>query len=173
LLVIPFAQHAVYLAICALLAFSVPTATLGNAQGVVVVVGAIGIWRYGWAATNFARALMFKAVAYPRRRRAAFAAYARHAHPAHAYFLTTSYKIEPETTQKVYRSIFAAAQRSAGGATIVASVVETADARLIRQIFDTMHMVGSGVTLIVDQIPGTGKRDALARSLRLIARQAP
>jgi glycosyltransferase Alg8 len=52
-------------------------------------------------------------------------------------------------------------------------VVETADARLIRQLHAAMDVPMQGVRLVVDQIPGTGKRDALARSLRLIAGQAP
>ena len=170
---ITVAQHAAYLAVCAMLAFSLPHSALGNAQGVLVVIGVIGIWRYGWATTNFLRAALFLNVVYPRRRARAEGAYNARTHPAHAYFLTTSYKIEAETTRRVYRSIFQAALNSPGGATIVASVVETADARLIQRIFDTMPMAGSGVTLILDQIPGTGKRDALARSLRLISRQSP
>jgi glycosyltransferase Alg8 len=31
----------------------------------------------------------------------------------------------------------------------------------------------SGVRLIVDQVPGTGKRDALAKALRIISGKAP
>jgi len=170
--------HLVYVLVWAGLTLSIPLHTYGSVAAALVVVGTIGLWRYTWALTNFLRAVWFLKLAYPRRKAAAFAAYARRATPAHAYFLVTSYKIEPETTTRVYRSIFVAAARSVGGATVVCSVVDTADVRLIRAVFDQV-MAGLGadskgsVRLIVDQIAGTGKRDALARSLRLIAREAP
>jgi len=81
--------------------------------------------------------------------------------------------IPPETTISVYRSLFEAASRARDGATIVASVVDGADVRLIQQIFDTSPAADAPVKLIIDRIAATGKRDALARSLRIIARHYP
>lgn len=170
--------HIAYVLACLGLALSIPVNSIATASGALVVVGAIGIWRYSWALINFLRAFWFLKVAYPRRKSRAFAAYAARGLPAHAFFLVTSYKIEPDTTMRVYRSIFRAAARSEGGATVVCSVVDTADARLILATFE--HVIaglgqpdGGSVQLIVDQIAGTGKRDALARSLRIIARASP
>ena len=165
--------HIAYIAVFLALTVSVPHAALTDVSRGLIVVGAIGIWRYSWAALNFARALVYLKWAFPRLRRRAEAAYAQRPIAAHAYFLTTSYKIDVDTTTRVYHSIFRAAQASTGGASIVASVVDAADARLIRQIFAGMPYDMSRVALLIDQIPGTGKRDALARSLRLIARAAP
>lgn len=165
--------HALYLAVMVLLATSIPPQAIGHAAGGLVVVGLIGTWRYSWAAVNGIRAWLYVRFAYPRLRLRAEAAYRQAAHPAHAYFLVTSYKIDAATTTRVYQSLFRAAAASAGGATIVASVVESGDARLIRRLFALMPLDLGHVRLIVDQIPGTGKRDALARSLRLIARAAP
>ena len=165
--------HIAYIAACLGLGLSIPVHSLGNVSGALAVVGAIGVWRYSWALLNFLRALVFLKWAYPRRKARAMAAYAVLPTAAHAYFLVTSYKIEPEVTTRVYQSIFRAAVQSAGGATVVASVVDTADGRMIRQIFDSNPDATAKVRLIIDQIPGTGKRDALARSLRLIGREAP
>ena len=165
--------HALFLAVMVALAATIPPQAIGHAAGGLVVVGLIGTWRYSWAALNGLRAWLYLRVAYPRLKRRAEAAYAQAAHPAHAYFLVTSYKIDATTTTRVYQSLFRAAAASAGGATIIASVVESADARLIRRIFALMPVDLGHVRLIVDQIPGTGKRDALARSLRLISRAAP
>ncbi len=165
--------HALYLMVLVVLLASVPEAALSGAEGAILVLGVIGLWRYSWAAVNFGRALWYQGVAYPRLRRRAEAAYADRTRPAHAYFLATSYKIDPEVTQRVYQSIFQAAAQSAGGATVVASVVDGSDVRLVRSVFALMRTDMSGVRLIVDQIPATGKRDALAKSLRLITRQAP
>ena len=165
--------HIAYIAACLGLGLSIPVHSLGNVSGAQAVVGAIGDWRYSWALLNFLRALVFLKWAYPRRKARAMAAYAVLPTAAHAYFLVTSYKIEPEVTTRVYQSIFRAAVQSAGGATVVASVVDTADGRMIRQIFDANPDATAKVRLIIDQIPGTGKRDALARSVRLIGREAP
>ena len=165
--------HIAYICVCFGLGLSIPVHSLGNISGALAVVGAIGAWRYSWALLNFLRALLFLKWVHPRRKARVLAAYTDQPHPAHAYFLVTSYKIEPEVTTRVYQSIFRAAAQSAGGATVVASIVDSADGRMIRQIFDANAGASAVVRLIIDQIPGTGKRDALARSLRLIAREAP
>nr|WP_282449444.1 glycosyltransferase [Roseibium sp. CAU 1639] len=162
-----------YLLVCVQLALLVPVSVLSAASGAILVLGAIGTWRYSWALVNFLRAGYFLKIAYPRRKRRAEALYNVQTHRAHAFFLTTTYKIAPEISARVYRSVFLAAARSAGGATVVASVVDPADIRLIRHVFSSMPVSMSGVRLIFDRIEGTGKRDALAVSLRTIANQCP
>ncbi|WP_243144784.1 glycosyltransferase [Litoreibacter roseus] len=166
-------SHIAYLSVMVLLALSAPVTALGEAKGAIIVLGVIGVWRYGWAVVNMSRAVWFLLVAYPKRKRRAQVAYASQPLKAHAFFLTTTYGIDPEVTLPVYQSIFRAAAQAEGGATIVASVVNTSDARLIRSIFANMSIDMTGVRLDVDQIPGTGKRDALAKSLQLILRQCP
>jgi len=166
-------NHILYISVMVLLASLAPTELGQEAQGAVVVVGVLGAWRYSWAAINYGRAVYFRLFTYPRRRKAADAAYDQRVIKAHAYFLTTSYMIEPEVTIPVYRSIFHAAARSENGATIVSSVVDGADERLIRKVFATMSVDMSSVKLVIDRIPGTGKRDALAKSLNLLARECP
>ncbi len=165
--------HALYLLVLGILLFSFSLGALDGAEGAIVVLGVIGIWRYSWAAINFCRAGWYLWVAYPAMRAKAGIAYQQRTTAAHAFFLVTSYKIEPDVTTRVYQSIFAAAAQSAGGATVVASVVDGADLRLVRSVFALMRTDMSSVRLIVDQVPGTGKRDALAKALRIITAQAP
>ena len=165
--------HILYLAVLSILVFSFSSGALNGTEGAVLVLGVIGIWRYTWAAINFCRAAWYLRVAYPAMREKADEAYQTRATTAHAYFLVTSYKIDPDVTSRVYQSIFAAAAQSVGGATVVASVVDGADLRLVRSVFALMRTDMSRVRLIVDQVPGTGKRDALAKSLRIITAQAP
>ncbi len=165
--------HIAYISVMLVLMASIPNDAVADVSKGLIVVGMIGAWRYTWAAVNGIRAAIYIKIVYPRMRRRAETAYRALPFAAHAYFLTTSYKIDSETTTRVYQSIFRAAHASAGGASIVASVVDSADARLIRQIFAAMPLDMGRVALLIDQIPGTGKRDALARSFRLIARQAP
>lgn len=165
--------HGLYLGVIALLVLSIPGHAMADVSRGLVVVGVIGAWRYTWAITNFLRALYYIKLRFPRLRRRAERIYARKDICPHAYFLVTSYKIAPDVTVPVYQSIFRAAEMAEGGATVVASVVDSADARLIAQVFDGMGDSVSHVRLFIDQIAGTGKRDALARSFRLIAREAP
>ncbi len=169
--------HVIYLLSMTILALSVPHPTVNAVSGTLITVGLIGAWRYAWAGINLARAAYFLNFAYPRRRRLAAEAYATRGLKDHAYFLVTTYKIAPDISTRVYRSIFEAAYNAAGGATIVASIVDEADARLIRRVMesvaahhpDSRAMVG----LKIDKIAGTGKRDALATSLRSIAKLNP
>jgi glycosyltransferase Alg8 len=166
-------SHLAFLSVAVLLASTVPADLLGQAQGAVLVLGLLGAWRYSWAGLNVIRAVIFRFFRYPRRKAHAQACYDAQVVDAHAFFLVTSYMIESNVTVPVYRSIFLAAANATNGATIVSSVVDGSDARLIQRIFDSMPIDMSRVNLIVDRIPGTGKRDALARSLNLIARQCP
>lgn len=163
--------HILYLTTLVLLALAIPQGALDH--GAVFVLGVIGLWRYSWAGTNFLRAIWYQNVAFPAMKRRVMALHQTRRTAPHAYFLVTSFKIEPDITTRVYQSIFAAAANGAGGASVVASVVDGADARLIRTIFAQMRVDMAGVSLVVDQIAGTGKRDALAKGLRSIAAQAP
>jgi glycosyltransferase Alg8 len=165
--------HVFYILIAVSLAAAVGRQGGEELGSLFAILGVIGLWRYGWASINFTRALIFLRIRHPALRRKAERDYARRAVPAHAYFMVTTYKIEPRTTTRVYRSIFEAAGQSAGGATIVASVVGGADLRVIRDLFARMAPELPAVKLVIDQIPGSGKRDAIARSLHLMAREAP
>lgn len=163
--------HTLYLTVLVLITLAIPQGALNH--DAVFVLGAIGFWRYAWAGTNFVRAIWYQRWAFPAMKRRVMALHQTRSTAPHAFFLVTSFKIEPEVTMRVYQSIFTAAANATGGASVVASVVEGADARLIRQVFAQMRIDMSRVSLAVDQIAGTGKRDALAKGLRIIAAQAP
>jgi glycosyltransferase Alg8 len=165
--------HVLYLLVCLALALTLPFHALSASGQLIFSLGVIGAWRYGWTLTNFTRALLYIKSAYPRRRVKAERAYAIRAVRTHAYFLVTSYKVETAISIRVYQSIFRAACRSPGGSTVVASVVEAADQNLIEACFAGIVGPDDDVRLIIDRIPGTGKRDALATSLSSIARQQP
>lgn len=169
--------HVIYLLIMTILALSVPHPAVQTVSGTLITVGLIGGWRYAWAGINLARAAYYLNFAYPRRRKNAVEAYQARGLKDHTFFLVTTYKIAPDISTRVYRSIFEAAYHAKGGATIVASIVDEADARLIRQVMASVASRNPGseamVTLRIDKIAGTGKRDALATSLRSIARLNP
>lgn len=165
--------HLAYLMAMGLLAMLVWASEPAGAREAFVVIGALGLWRYSWAALNFARAVWFRRVVYPKRKALAEARYAQRVQPARVHFLVTSYRIPTEVTLRVYRSVIEAALAAEGGAQIVASVVEAADARLIQSLYDQLCAGKRGISLSIDRIPGTGKRDALSEGLRKIAKTCP
>ena len=73
--------HVLYLSVLALLVLSIPAGSPSHVSDGLIVVGAIGIWRYGWAMVNYLRALSYQTWAYPRLKTRAFAAPA--AEPLH------------------------------------------------------------------------------------------
>ena len=169
--------HNIFLLTAVILALAAPPMSLQAASGTLITIGLIGMWRYGWAALNFGRAAVYIGRAFPRLRALREAEYAACDRNDHAYFLVTSYKIAPAVSTRVYRSIFEAAHAATGGATVVASIVDESDGRLIRQVYAAVAQSSDRpmghLNLRIDKIAGTGKRDALANSLKSIANLCP
>lgn len=169
-------QHTAYFAVIILLVTSVTQTQLGdleNARNAIFILGFLGAWRYTWAAVNFTRAIIYRRIVHPIKKARVFHRYRELGYHAHGYFMVTTYGMPVKVTITVYKSIFEAAANSKGGSTIVASVVDGADERLIRQIFDTMPRDMSNTRLILDRIKSSGKRDAIAKALRILAKFNP
>jgi len=137
----------------------------------VFAIGILGLWRYGLRGVHFVRSMLFLHVTYPRMRRKADKIAATSA-PSHVYFLVTSFRIETGTTAMVYRAVIDEAIACGFAATIVASIVEMGDQRLILEIWERAQPPDR-VRLKLVRIAGTGKRDGLALGFRSISRDMP
>lgn len=135
-----------------------------------LAIGLIGAWRYGWGILHFLRGTLYRACVYPRMKREAMA---RKREGFASYFLVTSFRIPTETTIEVYRAAFAAALKAPGPATVVASIVDLSDQRIIKKLYAMMVADSDPVDLVIVRIDGSGKRDALASGFRAIARLFP
>lgn len=169
-------HHIAYFAVMAALVSLIPAGFLGEAKAAstaLFALGLLGIWRYSWALINFTRAFYFRFFVHPRRKRRAFARFAQSGARSHLYFMVTSYMVDEETTRLVYRRLFEAASKARDGATVVVSAVDGKDVRLIRALYETSAFDMSNVELIIDRIKANGKRDAMEKALRLLARRAP
>lgn len=165
------AAHVLTVLAIAVLATSLPTqayAILDSKTG--LAIGAIGAWRYGWGILHFVRSVIYRTWVYPRLKREAAA---RKNRSFASYFLVTSFRIPTETTIDVYRAAFKAALNAPGPATVVASIVDISDQRIIKKLYACMVGDEDQVDLIIVRIEGTGKRDALACGFRAIARLFP
>lgn len=137
----------------------------------VLAIGALGVWRYSLRAIHFARGMVFLHREYPRLRRAV-EQLGEAAAPSHVYLMVTSFRIDAQTTADVYRATIEEAERCGWPATVIASIVEMSDERLIVDLWRRMAPPHR-VRLKIVRVPGTGKRDGLAQGFRAISRDMP
>ncbi len=138
----------------------------------IFLIGAIGLWRYGNATVHYLRGMYFLHWKFPRMRKAVDAM-GDSLLPSHMYMVVTSFRIPPETTYKVYKSVFKECQRMSIPVTVIISIVEKGDERLIREIMQNEVDDSSTVDLVIVRARGTGKRDGLAHAFRALSRLMP
>jgi mannuronan synthase len=131
----------------------------------------LALWRYSWGLVHFCRSHVYRKVVFPALR-AQVTASGDGLMPPHIYLLVTSFRIQAETSLKVYRAAVTEAIRCGIPATIVASIVELGDEFLISEVFRSANPPPH-VKLVFVRIPGTGKRDALGQGFRAISRDIP
>ncbi|WP_435608661.1 mannuronan synthase [Pseudomonas knackmussii] len=148
-----------------------PTVFDPNARDFLLIIGAVGIWRYSMGGLHFLRGMLFLHLVYPyykRRLRKLGSA----ADPSHVYLMVTSFRIDALTTSMVYRSVIEEAIACELPTTVVCSIVELSDEVLIKQQWQKLNPPAR-VKLDFVRIPGTGKRDGLAHGFRAISRHMP
>ena len=124
----------------------------------IFVVGGIATWRYSWGLLHFVRSLIYRKSVFPRLRGLVEADTKGELMPSKLYLLVTSFRIELDTTVRVFRATIAEAIACGVPTTIVASIVELGDEFLVKDIFRRMAPP-EHVNLMIVRIPGTGKRD--------------
>lgn len=154
------------------LALLVPEGTFNSDHpNFIFIIGALGIWRYSVGIMHYVRGMIFLHWVFPKERRAAAEAL-KDLKPSHIYLLVTSFRIDTQTTARVYRSVLEEAIACEYPTTVVASVVELADELLVKQLWEAL-VPPKHVSLKFVRIPGTGKRDGLANGFRSIAKDMP
>ena len=163
---------ALYLLAFAALALYAPQAVWQpGTREFFVILGALGVWRYSWNGVHFVRALIYRYRAFPKLRREADQL-GEEALPPHVYIIISSFRARGEATVRVFQSAIAEATRYGRPVTIVASLVEAADQRLVKRLF--RHAAPPPqVQLMLVKRPAAGKRHRMACSLRAISRSRP
>jgi glycosyltransferase Alg8 len=172
---------AFYLLVLLALALNAPpTVWDPGAREFVVILGLVGAWRYGWNLVHFGRALVYRRLVFPRWRGAVSRLVAAHAagkggpdpRPSEVYCIVTSYRIQAETTAACYHALLDELLRYGRPAVVVGSIVEMADERLIKRLFQTRRLPPH-IRLALVRLPAAGKRPALATALRCVSRLRP
>lgn len=163
-----FSKHLIFLLLLLAMGLSLPSYYFdSNSLKFILFIGIVAVWRYTWALQHFVRALLFLKVRFKALRKQANLA-GELADPEHVFILVTSFRIETDTSILVYKSAIAEAIRLNQSVTMIASIVEPSDERLIKQIFYSFKPP-ERVSLKLVRIKGSGKRDGLAVGFRAIS----
>ena len=97
---------AVYFAVCFSLLTLAPNRIWDpTVQQITFVIGALGVWRYGWWFTHVVRAFIYGRFIYPKMRAEGEKIWASGWRPRHMHFMMTTYKEHRQITEMVVRSI--------------------------------------------------------------------
>jgi mannuronan synthase len=162
----------IYALLLAAIGLLVPNSWWDPRSGAFLLAfGVIAGWRYAWGATHFIRSIIYRQLVFPRLRAKADAM-GIEGMPSHVYLLLTSFRIDTETSMAVYSAAIREAIDCGAPTTLVCSIVEMHDQRLIKALFDAAKPPPR-VDLTFIRVQGTGKRDALAQGFRAISMMRP
>jgi glycosyltransferase Alg8 len=142
-----------------------------GAREFIVLLGVFGAWRYSWQAVHVARALIFRHLVFPRWRAVADRL-GDQGRVDQVYIVIMSFRVRAETSARVFQAAIAEAARYGGPVTLVAGLVEEADQRLIKRVFQNLAPPDD-VRLVFVRRPASGKRHGLACALRAVSRLLP
>jgi len=136
-------------------------------QKLIFILGFVGIWRYSWFIINIIRAILYKKIVFKAIRQIE-EEHKEELDPDHVFLLLTTFRIGTDVTIKVYKAAIEEAIKCGYNVTIIASIVEMSEERLIRKIF-LEYAPPKRVKLVISRIKGTGKRDGLSVGFRVVA----
>ena len=167
-----FTGFSLYTLALILAALNLPDVALQpGTEQFIFVVGGLALWRYSWGMMHFIRAILYKNFIFPKYRKIE-QQHTEDLMPSKIYLLITSFRIETDTSLKVFRSVIKEAINADIDCMIVPSLVEKGDETMVMEIFKSMAPPDR-VTLDIVRVPGTGKRDGLAQGFRAISRDMP
>ncbi|XOV80286.1 MAG: glycosyltransferase [Aestuariibacter sp.] len=160
--------HVFYLLILVSFALLLPVdAFQHDSANFIFVIGVVASWRYLWAVQHYVRALIYLYFKFPYLRWKVQQG-GDDLNPSHVFLIVTSFRVDAFITARVYRAIILDAIDCGVPTTIIASVVEHADTRLMKKIFHNLEPPAH-ITLKIVRIAGTGKRDGLAAAFRAVS----
>ena len=162
----------IYVTVFAVVALNLPrVASSEGATGLIVAIGILSIWRYGWWGVHVVRSTIFLEHKFPRLRARADAV-ATHERAEEVYVLITSYRIPPDLSMRVYLGLIDTAASYGAPTKIVASVTDQSDVDMLQH---ALQLRGNPRNIEIRWMfqKGDGKRSAMAEALRTIARELP
>lgn len=137
-------------------------------KNVALLIGTIGIWRYGWWFVNLMRSIYFGKIKFPQMRANADKIWEDGWRPNHVHILMTTYYEHQEITEKYLECIVKELQRDNLTATLWVGYGAMYDKEVISKFFQSIHYKNLNVRMV--QQNQSGKRVAIALCLRAMRR---
>lgn len=139
---------------------------------VTIVLGLLGLWRFGWWFTHAVRAAIYRHFVWPGLRKRANALWATGWRPKRLHIQMTTYFEEPSITKRVIGSILGQVRREGIATTIYVGTGSPFDEDIIRQFVRTyaQDIPDDLAKLVFLRQNQPGKRTAIGLVLRAICR---
>ncbi|WP_422369092.1 glycosyltransferase [Pelagibius sp.] len=161
---------ALYFACCLLGAIILPNSIWDiETRQITLVIGALGVWRYGWWFVHALRAYIYGRFVYPKMRRQGREIWASGWRPRHLHFMMTTYKEHRRITEMVVRSIIREVRNSGVPGTIWLGSSVRFDEDIVID-FLRREAAGLDITLRIIRQNVPGKRAAIGLVLRAMSR---
>jgi len=134
----------------------------------ILTLGPLAIWRYGWWFLHLVRAGMYSRLVFPKLRRRAAELWSTGSRPCRLHFMMTTYKEKPEITRAVLESIFTECRRSGIPARIFVATGDASDERVIEKYCSDVQPLEAEIVIVRQNQPG--KRAAMGLGLRAMSR---
>lgn len=159
-----------YAALCVILLLTVPN-TLWDpaARHVTIVIGGLGLWRFGWWTTHVVRAWIYAFVRYPALRRLADQAWQDGHRPRRVHFMMTTFREKREITHAVVDSIVRELRSTGLPGTIWLGSGDESDEIIIAD-FLAEHAADIEIRFEIARQIKPGKRYGIGASLRAMAK---
>jgi mannuronan synthase len=154
----------IYTAVCLVLLLSVPNILWNpETKDVALVIGVLGIWRFGWWGNHVLRALIYSRSHYPELRTLADAAWERGDRPSHVHVMMTTYKENTAVTLLVMESMVREFRDTGLSATIWLGSGDDSDEITI---YLAENAADLEIELVIARQWKSGKRYAIGAALR-------
>ena len=165
------ASIALYIAVCAVAASVLPTSIwLSHSRPFFGILGAFGVWRYGWWLTHVVRANIYARRVYPQLSHRATEAWQSGWRPDRLHFLVTVYRERAETIEAVLAAICVEVRALGMPAIVWIGSKEAPDEVTVERC---LARFGADLDLHLRFVrqTGSGKRNAIALILAAMARE--
>ena len=135
----------------------------------IIVLGAVGIWRYSWLLLNYVRSAIYNSRYYPSLKKTVEELPENEKFPEHIFFIIPSYCEEPWVTVETFQSIFSNLSTIPSKATLIVATGSDQDDKVIAATYNA-HPQKDDIELVL-QRQSQGKRIAMGHALRAAARR--
>jgi mannuronan synthase len=146
-----------------------PNRIWDNADSILMVtLGPLAVWRYGWWLTHCIRAVIYRQLVFPKLRRRADALWSTGWRPPFVHFLVPTFKERPEITRLVLQSIFGECRRAGVPGRIFIATSDVCDEQVVEAY--CAEIEESNVEVIIVRQNQPGKRAAMGLGMRAMSR---